>query len=234
MAWLLRWLKDKVTYILSNQNKKSQKSFGYYLLFGNLYVTIKVTKKEVVVMEKITGKVRLQYKGERRTFDYEIDEGYLIHIKDGIELPEQLYSKVWEKIYDKHIDLYKSQEYYDYVSHNSNENKSDKVTKIQKGTKKEKETEMKKEPDQNDPEKEKLLKRIKELEEANERLKERRGGRPAIGETRKVSLTLPTHIWSDIDAAVRVGKVKQSSVLREMIVRAHESDLLFWKEVRER
>jgi len=178
-------------------------------------------------MEKITGKVRVQHNKKRYTIPYWIDEKGTIHIDMSRYYDEEsgtydldVYGRAWEKVYEMNKDLV------DSSMNKGNQN-------IIEGESKTKMEPKQKGPlNENDPEKEKLLKKIKELEEANERLKERRGGRPAIGETRKVSLTLPTHIWRDIDAAVRVGKVKQSSVLRDMILRAHEADLLFWKEVR--
>ncbi|WP_232700198.1 hypothetical protein [Brevibacillus daliensis] len=41
-------------------------------------------------------------------------------------------------------------------------------------------------------------------------------GRPSIGTTRKVSLTLQDEVWALIDARVAQGE-KQSAVLREVI-----------------
>jgi metal-responsive CopG/Arc/MetJ family transcriptional regulator len=56
------------------------------------------------------------------------------------------------------------------------------------------------------------------MTEQNNRGGKREGaGRKAIGETRKVSLTLPTELWSEIEFLCEYDGESQSKVIRKML-----------------
>jgi|HigsolmetaAR203D_1030402.scaffolds.fasta_scaffold26594_1 hypothetical protein len=172
-------------------------------------------------MEKITGKVRLQYQKKKYIVAYEIDDMGIVCLDKSKGFDNEVYERAMLKIMAENESVIDDR--WGKGSKNNDEDVTEieKVTKNIDGPKNEKDEEILL-----------LQKKLEELERENERLRQRssRGGRPSIGETRKVSLTLPTHIWRDIDVAVRVGKMKQSEVLREMIVRAHEAQVFNWKD----
>lgn len=181
-------------------------------------------------MQENTGKVRIQLDKKRYVVSYIVDEDGLIELDKTGNYPEEVYEKAFSKVWEQNRnvsilmqidDVFSNQNESEKVTKNQNDSEIEKDTKIDEVTKTEKEAEMKR-----------LQERLKELELENDRLRARRGGRPAIGETRKVSLTLPSYIWRDIDIAVRVGKVKQSFLLRDLIVQAHQADFDFWKNLR--
>lgn len=43
-------------------------------------------------------------------------------------------------------------------------------------------------------------------------------GRPSLGVTRKVSLTLPAQVWSDLAGIAFVDKKTQAALLRDIII----------------
>lgn len=156
-------------------------------------------------MEKITGSVRFRHEKQRYTVRFEILEDGVIVLDESGGFSNAVYKKAHLKVVDQ------------YLVTKTNDKKELK----EKGSEKTIDADLRK-----------MQLELEKLREENERLRQRRGGRPSIGETRKVSLTLPKHIWSDIDAAVRLGNVKQGFVLRDMIVQAHMSDFEFWKGLR--
>jgi len=186
-------------------------------------------------MKKIEGKIQLTYKGEKYEVGYVVDDG-LVKVDKRAGYDNQVYRRVLDRANKKHqeeiekylYERYQNEELNDTkkegvsnkeevtltinVLENENDTKIDNYTFVEESTLLEKDAENKR-----------LLERIKELEEE---LKKKKGGRPAIGETRKVSLTLPAWVWEDIDRTVRVSKIKQSAFLRDLIMDGYNNHLL--------
>lgn len=186
-------------------------------------------------METIKGVVNFRFKKIGYVVFYEIKEGLIVLDKsDGF--PEEVYRKAYDKVakennetIDKMLEeYYQNEKDEDTKTDNGvitkNESKSENdpyienVVKTENGTRTEKDTSLEK-----DAQIEMYEKRIKELEEE---LKRKKGGRPSIGETRKVSLTLPNWVWADIDRSVRISKKKQSAILRDTIMSEYERENL--------
>ncbi|WP_429845594.1 hypothetical protein [Brevibacillus sp. FIR094] len=181
-------------------------------------------------METVRGVVNFRFKKTGFIVSYEIKEG-LITLDKSDGFPEEVYKKAYDKVSKENSEtIDKMLEEY-YQNENSegtkiengssieNESKIENVTLIEKvtnsnnGTKTENDALLEK-----DAQIEMYEKRIKELEEE---LKRKKGGRPSIGETRKVSLTLPDWMWADIDRTVRITGTKQSAWLRQLLMVAH-------------
>jgi metal-responsive CopG/Arc/MetJ family transcriptional regulator len=48
-------------------------------------------------------------------------------------------------------------------------------------------------------------------------MKDQKVGRPAIGITKKISLTLSDEVWKEIEERCKLGKFSRSEVIREII-----------------
>lgn len=186
-------------------------------------------------METIKGSVTFRLKKVKYVIAYEINDG-LILLDKSEGFSDEVYRKAYDKVskeqqetIDKMLEeSYQNEE--DEVPEKEKESKIEKVTQLEKVPSINKVTEIKKvTKTENDTLSEKDVqielyeKRIKELEEE---LKRKKGGRPAIGETRKVSLTLPTWLWEDIDRTVLVAGIKQSAFLRDLTLEGYHQHTL--------
>ncbi|UED78124.1 hypothetical protein [Brevibacillus sp. DP1.3A] len=181
-------------------------------------------------MGTIKGVVNFRFKKTDFIVAYEIKEG-LITLDKSDGFPEEVYRKAYDKVakennetIDKMLEEYfqkekdkdteiENESFIENEVKKENRTSTEEVAKLEKVTKKENDSSTEK-----DAKIEMYEKRIKELEEE---LRRKKGGRPSIGETRKVSLTLPDWMWADIDRTVRITGTKQSAWLRQLLMVAH-------------